>query len=52
MMSEMNNELEVIKQYKDNSKFKKRQNFHDRYSTNKYGFRNWMFDKYIVIANH
>ena len=30
MMSEMNNKLEVIKQYKDDSKFKKRQNFHDR----------------------
>lgn len=49
MMSEMNNELEVIKQYKDDSKFKKRQNFHDRYSTNKYGFRNWMFDKYKIF---
>lgn len=27
-MSEMNRELEVIKQYKDDSKFKKRQYFH------------------------
>lgn len=48
-MSEMNNKFEVIKQYEDDKKFKKRQNFHDKYSTNKYGFRNWMFDKYKIF---
>ena len=48
-MSEMNNKDDVIVQYKDDSKFKKRQNFHDKYSTNKYGFRNWMFDKYKIF---
>mgnify|MGYP001028982017 CR=1 FL=1 len=48
-MSEMNNKDDVIVQYKDDSKFKKRQNFHDKYSINKYGFRNWMFDKYKIF---
>ncbi len=48
-MSEMNNKDDVIIQYKNDSKFKKRQNFHDKYSINKYGFRNWMFDKYKIF---
>lgn len=48
-MSEMNNKIEVIKQYENETKFKKRQGFHDKYSTNKYGFRNWMFDKYQIF---
>ncbi len=48
-MSEMNNQLEVMKQYEDDSKFKKRQDFHDKYSTNQYGFRNWLFDKYEIV---
>lgn len=48
-MSEMNKKAEVIKQYEDDSNFKKRQNFHNKYSTNKYGFRNWMFDKYKIF---
>lgn len=47
-MSEMNNKIEVIKQYEDDAKLKKRQGFHDKYSTNKYGFRNWMFDQYKI----
>ena len=45
----MNDKLEVIKQYEDDSKFRKRQNFHEKYSTNKYGFKNWMFDKYKIF---
>lgn len=48
-MAEMNDKLEVIKQYEDDSKFRKRQNFHEKYSTNKYGFKNWMFDKYKIF---
>ena len=47
-MNEMNNTKEVEKQYNNTSKFNKRQSFHDKYSTNKYGFRNWLFDKYEV----
>lgn len=50
-MNEMNQKNEVIHQYKDDSKFSKRQGFHDKYSTNKYGFRNWMFDKYEIKEN-
>lgn len=48
-MSEMNHKTQVIQQYQDDSKFSKRQNFHDQYSTNSYGFRNWMFDKYTLF---
>lgn len=51
-MLEMNNEKEVMKQYKDDTKFKKRQNFHDQYSINKYGFRNWMFDHYQILDGY
>lgn len=51
-MSEMNDKEKVCKQYKDDSKFRKRQDFHDKYSTNKYGFRNWMFDRYKISSGN
>lgn len=51
-MSEMNDKAKVINQYKDDSKFRKRQDFHDKYSTNKYGFRNWMFDRYKISSGN
>lgn len=51
-MAEMNDKEIIVKQYKDDSKFKKRQEFHDKYSTNKYGFRNWMFDRYEIVSGN
>ena len=45
-MNEMNQSKEVINQYKDDSKFAKRQSFHDKYSTNKYGFQKYLNQKF------
>lgn len=48
-MEEMTNKEKVIKQYNNDDNFKTRQEFHKKYSTNKYGFSNWEFEQYRLF---
>ncbi|AUS96035.1 hypothetical protein CDQ84_03020 [Clostridium thermosuccinogenes] len=46
MMSNINNASMLRQQYKDDSNLDIRIKLHQKYSTNKYGYTNWMFDLY------
>jgi ubiquinone/menaquinone biosynthesis C-methylase UbiE len=50
-MSVMNNTEYVKKQYADDKNLAVRVSLHAKYSTNKYGFINWLFDKYKFSEN-
>lgn len=41
----INNENALLEQYKNSLNLKARISIHDRYSTNKYGWHRWLFDK-------
>lgn len=51
MMGHLQN-TEILKgQYKDASNLNKRTSIHDKYSTNKLGFGNWIVSKYDILPN-
>jgi ubiquinone/menaquinone biosynthesis C-methylase UbiE len=45
-MSDINNSSVVSQQYKDDKNLSVRLGLHQKYSTNKYGYTNWLFDFY------
>jgi ubiquinone/menaquinone biosynthesis C-methylase UbiE len=49
----MNNNISkrVKEMYIKNNTLSKRQNLHDKYSVNKYGWHNWVFDQYEIKEN-
>lgn len=46
----LNMERDLVEQYKDSTNLKVRINLHDRFSANKYGWFNWIFDTINISA--
>mgnify|MGYP001099654980 CR=1 FL=1 len=42
----MSNEALIKEQYKNTDSLKLRKSLHEKYSVNKVGFQNWMFEQY------
>lgn len=52
LLKKMNETAEVIKQYSDDEALKIRKKLHHKYSENKQGFNNWLFNQYDFKSGH
>ena len=48
-MSDMSNKQNVLEQYADDENLSTRIKLHNKYSTNKYEFKNWVYDQYHIF---